>query len=93
MHTNANKPRMYKVLQPVEKHDGSTFWMRIGTAFPGKDPSSINLYLDALPSNKKNMLHIREMDEEDLERIESRRAQRRTGADPVTAAGGDDLPF
>jgi hypothetical protein len=93
MQMNASKPRMYKVLSPVEKKDGSTFWMRVGTAFPAKDATSINLYLDAMPLNKNNMLHIREMDEEDLERVESRRAQRRTGADPVTATGGDDLPF
>lgn len=94
MHTNGTRPRIYKVLSPIEKNDGSTFWMRVGTAYPGKDATSINLFLDALPlNNKKNMLHIREMDEEDLERSAAKRAQHRTGADPVTAAGGDDLPF
>lgn len=95
MQMTANKSRIYKVLSPIEKNDGTTFWMRVGTAYPGKDSTSINLFLDALPlNNKKNMLHIREMDEEDLERSESRRGpQRRPGADPVTAAGGGDLPF
>jgi len=96
MQMNASRPRMFKVLSPVEKQDGTTFWMRVGTGFPGKDSTSINLYLDAMPLNKKNMLHIREMDEEDLERAGSRRAQRRTadaGAEPLAATGSDDLPF
>ncbi|MCB9561183.1 MAG: hypothetical protein H6709_04750 [Kofleriaceae bacterium] len=89
-----DRPRMFKVLCPIEKKDGGgTFWMRIGTGFPNKD-QSINLYLDALPINQK--LQLREMDEEDLRRSEARRAERRSGSGgggALRATGTDDLPF
>jgi len=61
--TPVNKPRMFKVITPIEKKDGSTFWLRVGTGFPNKD-QSINLYLDAMPFTHK--LQIREVEEEDL---------------------------
>jgi len=94
MQTQSTKPRMYKVLTPIEKKGGGTFWMRVGTGFPGKEGTSINLYLDAFPTRDKPMLHIREMDESDLQHAEGRRADRRHEApEPVAAAGNDDLPF
>lgn len=55
--------KMFKVLVPITKKDGTTFWMRIGTAFPNKD-DSINLYLDVLPLEGK--LQLRAMDERDF---------------------------
>lgn len=86
-----SKSRMYKVMTPVERKDGSTFWMRVGTAFPAKnDSGAINVYLDAYPRDAKAMLHVREMDEEDLQRSSSRRGPRNDG--PSTPAA-DDLPF
>jgi hypothetical protein len=84
--TNApgNKPRMFKVITPIEKKGGGTFWMRVGTGFPNKD-QSINLYLDAMPFN--HTLQLREMDEEDLA---PRGRKREDAGAPVNPA---DLPF
>jgi hypothetical protein len=83
--SHVNKPRMFKIISPVEKKDGSTFWMRVGTAFPNKD-QSINLYLDAMPFNHK--LQLREMEEEDL----TPRGRKRDDAG-APAANPSDLPF
>ena len=80
-----NRPRMFKVIAPIEKKDGSTFWMRVGTGFPNKD-QSINLYLDAMPFN--HTLQIREMDEDDF----AQRGRKRD-ATAAPAAGPTDLPF
>lgn len=55
--------KMFKILCPIERKDGKTHWMRVGTAFPNKD-ESVNLYLDVLPANLK--LQLRELTEEDL---------------------------
>jgi hypothetical protein len=85
--------RTYKVMTPVPKKDGSTFWMRIGTGYPGKD-GALNLYLDALPATRgdKTMIYVREMDERDFERRDANAA--RTDRRPAPAAGTtDDLPF
>lgn len=76
-----NKGRMFKVLCPIERKDGSTHWMRIGSGFPNKD-QSVNVYLDVLPANLK--LQLRELDEEDLQP----RAKRSGGS----ASGSGDAP-
>ena len=55
--------KMFKILCPIERKDGKTHWMRVGTGFPNKD-DSVNLYLDVLPANLK--LQLRELTEEDL---------------------------
>ena len=81
-----NKPRMFKVLCPIERKDGATHWIRVGSAFANKD-ESLNLYLDVLPANLK--LQVRELDEEDLQP----RGRRREGADGPRAGGGEALPF
>lgn len=81
-----NRPRVFKVISPIEKKDGGTYWMRVGTGYPNKD-QSINLYLDALPLNHK--LQLREMDEEDLQG--RGRKQREDG--PAAPAGNTDIPF
>lgn len=78
-----NRPRMFKVVCPIARKDGSTFWMRVGTGFPNKD-QSINLYLDVLPVNLK--LQIRELDEEDL-------SPRRRRDDGAPARALNDIPF
>jgi hypothetical protein len=54
--------KMFKVLSPIVKKDGSTFWMRVGTGFPNKD-DSVNVYLDVFPKDGK--LQLREFDERD----------------------------
>ena len=50
--------KMFKVLSPILKKDGTTFWMRVGTGFSNKD-DSVNLYLDVLPKDGK--LQMREL--------------------------------
>jgi hypothetical protein len=83
---------MFKVMIPVEKKGGGTYWMRVGTGFPGKDGStSLNLYIDAFPANSK-MLHVREMDDEDFQKSDRRVDRRVNEPVPAEAAGGD-LPF
>lgn len=59
-----NRARMYKVVTPIERKDGGTFWMRVGTGYTNKD-ASMNVYLDAMPANLK--FQIREMEEDDFQ--------------------------
>ena len=72
---NAQK-KMYKVLSPLEKKGGGTYWMRVGTAYTNKD-DSINLYLDAMPPpnprSQRFELNVREYTEEDRRKMESYR--------------------
>ncbi len=92
MHAQAQK-KMYKVLIPIEKKGGgATYWMRVGTGFTSKDSSSLNLYIDAFPSGDNKMLHVRELDEEDLQRRDQR-ADRRTETTLLPSAAADDVPF
>lgn len=64
--------KMWKVICPVEKKDGTgTHWARLGVAYGNKD-ESINLYLDSLPLNGK--LQLREWTEEELRERDQRRA-------------------
>ena len=82
-----HKSYMFKVLSPVERKNGKTFWMRIGNAFRNRD-GSLNVYLNAYPTNGK--LQIREFDDRD----ESRPAVD-AAALPVAQPAGvsDQLPF
>ncbi len=81
--------RMMKVIAPIERKDGTTYWMRVGTGFPGKDPSTLNLFIDAFPTGNVKMLHVREMDEEDLKP----RKDRRVDASAPSESPSDPLPF
>jgi hypothetical protein len=69
--------RMYKVLTPIPKRDGSGSWfMRVGSGFTNKD-DSINVYLDVMPvaqPGKSITLTIKELDENDLRQREAHRA-------------------
>ena len=69
---NTQQKKMYKVLSPIDKKGGGTYWLRIGSAFTNKD-DSINLYLDAMPAPKDKSYHIqiRELTEEDLRKRET----------------------
>ena len=90
--------RMFKVISPIEKKEGGTYWMRVGTGFTNKD-DSINIYLDAWPKNFQ--LQLRELDEEDLRKRNG--APRSSlgmtsltlngGLAPVPPATTDDTPF
>jgi hypothetical protein len=87
--------KIFKVLCPIERKDGTTYWLRVGTAFPNRD-ESINLYLDVLPSNLK--LQVREFSEEELRAKDGGDRQRRqSGAVdnpfPPAPALKDELPF
>ena len=87
---SADVKRMFKVLCPVERN-GKTYWQRLGSGFPNRD-LSINLYLDALPTNGK--LQLRELDEEDLERARGRGGERAARDERDDGArAGDELPF
>jgi hypothetical protein len=88
--------RMFKVISPIERKDGSTYWMRVGTGFANKD-DSINIYLDAMPKDMK--LQLRELTEEELREREGRRSDvgaRRTNGTPSASAplaSQDQIPF
>lgn len=49
--------KRFDVLQPIERKDRGTYWMRVGAAFMNRD-GSMNIYLDALPIAGK--LQVRE---------------------------------
>ena len=87
---------MFKVICPIEKRGGGTYWMRMGTGFTNKD-DSINIYLDALPKNFQ--LQLREMDEEDLRRRDGSTSTMVTGSpsiatfSPTASPASGDVPF
>ena len=83
--------RMFKVLSPIERKDGSTYWMRLGNAMTNKD-ESINIYLDALPTQPK--LQLRELTAEELREREERRAQSASrGHGNAPRPTQDTIPF
>jgi len=64
--------KMWKVISPIEKKDGTVaYWARLGNAHSNRD-DSINVYLDTLPTNGK--IQLRELTEEDLRERSDRRA-------------------
>ncbi len=66
--------RMFKVIAPMAKKDGGTWWLRCGSGFANKD-NSINIYLDALPLGQQQItLQLRELTEEELRERSDRRA-------------------
>lgn len=100
--------RMFKVISPVDKDGGGTWWIRCGNAFLNKD-NSINVYLDAMPLRTKPgegvKLQLREFTEEELrERAEKRATYTArgtlgsfthapAGAPPAAPASTDAVPF
>lgn len=81
--------KMFKVLCPVTKKDGSTFWMRVGSAFTNKD-ESVNIFLDAFPKDGK--LQLRDFDEGELQRGKQD-GPSGDGSGPGFAAGLSALTF
>ena len=70
--------KMFKVVSPVDRQDGSTYWMRCGSAFINKD-NSINVFVHALPLAQIGLkdglkLQLRELTDEDLRERAERRA-------------------
>lgn len=83
--------KMWKVICPVEKKDGTgTHWSRLGIAYGNKD-ESINLYLDSLPLNGK--LQLREFTEEELRERDQRRANGPSGAPRSSMANLPPTPM
>jgi len=66
--------QMFKVLCPMKRGDGGTFWMRLGTGFRNRD-NSINIILDSIPAptGTEWKFQLREYEEEDLRKSEARR--------------------
>lgn len=79
--------RIFKVLAPISKPEGGTYWIRCGTGHLNRD-NSINIYLDVMPRDFK--LTLRELDEEDLRRREAYRANQ-AAAHPPLPPPADDL--
>jgi hypothetical protein len=75
--------RMFKVISPIDKRDGGTYWLRCGTGYVNKD-NSINIYLDAVPCGHKDRgvtLQIREITDDELrERADKRASYSSRGA-------------
>lgn len=65
------KSKMFKILCPIEKKGGGTYWARCGTAYENRD-ESINCYLDFFPKDWK--FQIRVFDAEDIRRMNERSA-------------------
>lgn len=85
----------FKVITPIERKDGTKFWMRLGNGYRNKD-DSINCYLDAVPVGRAELvIQIRELTEEDLRASEHRRNNPigAHAAPPGPAALGADAPF
>lgn len=87
--------KMFKVLSAIDKRDGGTFWMRVGSAYTNRD-NSVNIYLDVFP--KSFQFQLRELDEEDLRKRDPQRTSSGPAqgtlpgsADPSPADQG--LPF
>ena len=92
--------KMWKVICPVEKKDGTgTHWAKLGVAYGNKD-ESINLYLDSLPLNGK--LQLREWSEEELRERDQRRGGNPSRSSPSnlqppssspSSGGTQQIPF
>ncbi len=78
--------QMFKVIAPVERPDGTVWWMRCGNGFKNKD-ESMNLYLTSLPFPNKGeiKLQVRELTEEDLRSREEKRSSS-YGARPLPSS-------
>ena len=78
--------RTFKVLAPITKQDGTTYWLRCGSGHLNRD-SSINVYLDAMPREFK--LTLRELDDEDLRRRDAYRANQAAALPPLPPPADD----
>jgi len=67
---------MFKILCPIEKPNGTKWWMQLGSGYENKD-SSVNMYLNAVPVPQKPgplTLQLREVTEAELRERDQRRA-------------------
>jgi hypothetical protein len=85
-----DKKKMFKVISPMEKNNGTHFWMRCGVGYENKD-NSINMYIEALPVNQKPgplKLQLREYTEEEMRESRERAEQRRSSSGGMGGGGG-----
>lgn len=81
--------KMFKILSPIEKPNGTKWWMNLGTGYENKD-NSINVYLNAVPVAGKHgavTLQLREYTEAELRERDQKRASYSGG---YAARGGVD---
>jgi hypothetical protein len=84
---------MFKVISPIERRDGTKFWMRCGSGFTNKD-DSINIYLDAIPMGKDVTLQLRELTEQELRERADKRASHASSHPAVAAPlATQEVPF
>lgn len=89
------KKKMFKIISPIDKRDGSKFWMRCGVGYENKD-QSVNMYIDALPvaagkDGRPLTLQLREVTEDELrERAEKRSTYSSRGT--LGRSSGFDAP-
>lgn len=68
--------KMFKILSPIEKPNGTKWWMFCGNAYENKD-NSVNMYINALPVGQKPgplTLQLRELTEAELRERDQKRA-------------------
>lgn len=73
-----SKKKMFRVISPIDKADGGTWWMKCGIGYTNKD-ESLNLYIDSLPitagkDGKPLKLQVRELTEEEMRERSEKRA-------------------
>lgn len=68
--------KMFKILSPIEKPNGTKWWMFCGSGYENKD-NSVNMYINALPVGQKQgplTLQLRELTEAELRERDQKRA-------------------
>lgn len=91
--------KVFKVLCPIERRDGTgVWWMKCGNAYGNKD-ESINIYIEAIPlaglTKEGLKIQLRELTDEELrERAEKKASySSRGGVDPNGLASMGDSGF
>ncbi len=90
--------RMFKVIAPMERSDGTKWWLRCGNGFTNKD-DSLNLYITCLPVGSAKgeiTLQVRELTEEELRQNAEKRASfasSRSGSGSSAHVVQDSIPF
>lgn len=71
----------------VERTEGKSYWVRVGTAFENRD-GSLNVYLDAIPVNGR--LQIREYPPDDERDNTNAHGARGANADSASGSAGSN---
>lgn len=88
--------KQYKVIVPLKKADGGTYWMKIGGGFTNHD-GSMTILLDAIPRGAEWKFVVKELDQEDLRRREEYRSRAASTTPPlqpaVASLANENIPF